>query len=300
MKMKNIIKITSILIPTLLIIFTISLGKRNIHNIAKIVKQEITEPPIVLKKRMPSLFDNIYMYLKSIFASGTQITPINKIKNLNILSHSNGEFFCLYNEIFAEKLYYFDTNDKTPFIVDCGSNIGISVLFFKTLYPNSEILAFEPSPNNFDLLSKNVKNNNLKNVSLHQKALADKPGSIKLYGEGTPLGSIIKDNPHNAKTYSVVEAIILSDYINKKVNLLKIDTEGAEFLILNELDSKNKLHFIDKIIMEYHHFTTQNNLSKLLNILEKNEFAYQICSDQHPPIENRLAQHFFIYAYKKS
>jgi len=62
----------------------------------------------------------------------------------------------------------------------------------------------------------------------------------------------------------------LSDYINKKI-------EGVEYLVSEELN------FVDRIIMEYHCFITQNNLSKLLAILENNSFAYQICRDQYPP-----------------
>jgi hypothetical protein len=50
----------------------------------------------------------------------------------------------LYNEIFIDNSYYFAAENETPYIIDCGSNIGMSILYFKTLYPNSRILAFEP------------------------------------------------------------------------------------------------------------------------------------------------------------
>ncbi|MBU4269702.1 FkbM family methyltransferase [Candidatus Dependentiae bacterium] len=275
-------------------------SKIHLHNFARIIKQELTEPEIKYQNRIPSFVENIYKYFVYLFSTDHENLPaINHIRNFKILSNTNTEFYTLYQEIFTEKLYYFDLKNEKPFIVDCGSNIGMSILFFKLLYPNSEILGFEPSNINFNLLKKNIENNKLDNTKIFKKALSNKIESLKLYGTGTPLGSIISDNPHNRSNYEIIETDLLSNYINKKVDLLKIDTEGAETLIIEDLDSKNKLNFIDKIIMEYHHFTTQNKLSNLLSILEKNNFAYQICSDQHPPMENRLAQHFFIYAYKK-
>lgn len=297
-----------VIVRTLSIVFllTLSFGvffnkafKGNLRDFVRIIKQEITEPKIKYKKRLPSLSYNIYTFLKYIVSSNKEKPAFNTIKNLNVISNDNSEFYILYDEIFMGKLYYFETEKEKPFIVDCGSNIGISIMFFKQLYPNSEILGFEPSSHNFELLQKNISNNNLKNITIENKALFNKISSIKLYGEGTPKGSIDKNNPHNPTNYEVVKTTVLSKYINKEVDLLKLDVEGSESLILKELDSKQKLGFIKKIIMEYHHFTTQNNLSSLLEILERNNFVYQICSDQHPPIEHRLAQHFFIYAYKR-
>ena len=40
--------------------------------------------------------------------------------------------------------------------IDCGANIGISILFFKKQYPDCTIMAFEPNPHAFPLLEKNV------------------------------------------------------------------------------------------------------------------------------------------------
>ncbi|MBD3273232.1 FkbM family methyltransferase [Candidatus Dependentiae bacterium] len=272
--------------------------KNNLRDFVRIIKQELTEPNIKYKNRMPSLKHNIYTYIKYVFSSDNQSLVKNNIKNLKVLSNNNSEFYTLYDEIFMNKLYYFETEKENPFIVDCGSNIGMSIIFFKDLYPNSEIIGFEPSSHNFKILNKNIKNNNLKNVELINKALSDNISSTKLYGAGTPMGSIDKDNPHNPGNYEIVKTTLLSEYISKPVDFLKLDVEGFEYVILKELDDQNKLDFVEKIIMEYHHFTNQNRLSKLLEILERNNFKYQICADQHPPIEHRLAQHFFIYAYK--
>ena len=54
----------------------------------------------------------------------------------------------LFNETFVNAQYYFESDNDWPTIIDCGSNIGMSVLFFKRLYPQSKIIAFEPDPKN--------------------------------------------------------------------------------------------------------------------------------------------------------
>ena len=43
-----------------------------------------------------------------------------------------------YKEIFVEEIYKFETTKSHPVILDCGANIGISTIYFKTIYPNVE------------------------------------------------------------------------------------------------------------------------------------------------------------------
>src|SRR5262245_6977657 len=55
-------------------------------------------------------------------------------------------FVYMFEEIFAKASYSFHSDTDRPLIFDCGSNIGMSVLFFKKLYPTARITAFEPDP----------------------------------------------------------------------------------------------------------------------------------------------------------
>src|SRR6478752_2497070 len=55
-----------------------------------------------------------------------------------------GHLRYLFREIFMRGDYYFESDNAQPTIIDCGSNIGISVLFFKRLFPQCRIIAFEP------------------------------------------------------------------------------------------------------------------------------------------------------------
>src|SRR5215471_7593686 len=64
-------------------------------------------------------------------------------------------FIWMYREIFDLEIYRFNAKTKRPYIIDCGANIGLSVLYFKQLYPESQIVAFEPDEAVFAVLSRN-------------------------------------------------------------------------------------------------------------------------------------------------
>ena len=75
-------------------------------------------------------------------------------------------FVFMFFDIFIKKSYEFKSKSETPVIIDCGSNIGLSVLYFKKIYPNSIIKAFEPDKEIFKILEKNCENFKMKNVTL--------------------------------------------------------------------------------------------------------------------------------------
>ena len=71
--------------------------------------------------------------------------------------------------------------------------------------------------------------------------------------------------------------------------------------VLGEEQIREKLDFIKEMTIEYHHHIEKgvDELSKMLKILESNNFGYQISGDLHLPIERETFQDLMIYAYKK-
>src|SRR6266404_2067922 len=61
--------------------------------------------------------------------------------------YSPAEFLHGLHEIFISKIYD-QQLDKRPYIIDCGANIGLSIIYMKQRYPEAEILAFEPDEKN--------------------------------------------------------------------------------------------------------------------------------------------------------
>ena len=66
----------------------------------------------------------------------------------------------------------------------------------------------------------------------------------------------------------------LSSFINKQIDLLKMDIEGSELNVLKDIYKTKKIKFIKNIIMEYHYISnsSNNNLSEVIRILEISKF----------------------------
>jgi FkbM family methyltransferase len=210
----------------------------------------------------------------------------------------------MFEDIFINRCYYFATKEKQPFIIDCGCNIGMALIFFKKVYPNSRIIAFEPDKKTFEILNNNVEINNLKNVKLLNKAVYNFEGNINFYYDpdqpGLMIMSLIKERL--PKTCEKVDSVLLSDHIKGKIDFLKMDIEGVEDIVIEELIHRNKLKFVEEMIIEYHHHINpkRDNISKTLKILEENGFGYQISTTLKTPFNKGRFQDILIYAYKKS
>jgi len=212
-------------------------------------------------------------------------------------------FVCLFEEIFINQQYYFNTNNSRPFIVDCGSNIGMSLIFFKKLYPYSKIISFEPDKKNFKILKRNIKINKLNGIELFNKALNNSEETTNFYYNFhlPGLGITFRKKKGFIKSYEKVDSVKLSNYIKGEVDFLKIDIEGAEDLVIEELVNQKKLKFVKKIVIEYHHYIEPkyDQLSKILKILEEEGFGYQISTILKNPFPKEEFQDILIYAYNK-
>lgn len=117
-------------------------------------------------------------------------------------------------------------------ILDIGANIGYySLIFAEIVGDQGRVFAFEPSPANFALLSKNIEINNYKNVTLVQEAVSNKTGKGKLYlCEDNQGDHRIYDSYDGRRSISI-ETTRLDDYFKNydgKVDFIKMDIQGAE------------------------------------------------------------------------
>ncbi|MEI8244761.1 MAG: FkbM family methyltransferase [Lentisphaerota bacterium] len=210
--------------------------------------------------------------------------------------------FNLFNEIFIHHENHFVTESKKPYIIDCGSNIGMSVLYFKMLYPDANILAFEPGEDAFACLDANIKSNWMNTVTANKIALAGREGSIDFYCDHDKPGSLIMStNPARmSKHKRVVKVTRLSNYIDCMVDFLKMDVEGTEMEIMEDLFREGKLNYIRQMAIEYHHhiISDSNELSRMLRLLEDAGFGYQIESNLKRPFSKGQFQDILIYAYQ--
>jgi FkbM family methyltransferase len=116
-------------------------------------------------------------------------------------------------------------------VVDVGANIGYYTLQLARLVgPAGRVFAFEPEPRNFDLLRRNVWENDYDNVTLVQAAVAARPERLRLYLNPENRGDHRLQETAGREAVEV-EGISLDDYFRGsagRLDLVKIDVQGAE------------------------------------------------------------------------
>lgn len=259
-------------------------------------------PKIKLKLLMTWFKINLkYLTLNKLFS----------LKNENLFGFKVSAFdyetiLFLFQEIFYRNEYFFKSNQNEPVIFDCGANIGFATLFFKWMYPQSEIYAFEPDIDTFKVLKKNVEQNKLENVHLFNSALSDKNGKIDFFIDSERPGSLMMSTKQDRlpKNKITIDAMSLSSFIKEKnfdsIEFIKMDIEGSEKEVISELNKNNQIGLISKLCIEYHHKIDnhKSDLSEFLRIFEKNGFEYQIDAKNIPiSAENRF-QDVLLYLYK--
>lgn len=183
-------------------------------------------------------------------------------------------FLHTIQELFIDQIYKFETCNESPTIIDCGAYIGTSILYFKTNYPKSIIKAFEPDKNNFQLLQQNIQNWGFENIELNNKAIWINEDDLFFEQKGEMSGKINNQNSNNSNKIRV-QSQRLNNLLDKKIDLLKIDIEGAEYEVLKDCESN--LKNVDKIFIEYHgNYNEMYKLNDILNILLKQKYRYYI------------------------
>lgn len=193
-----------------------------------------------------------------------------KYDGRNIYYASPIELLHTLREIFVHEIYKAQL-PQNAFIVDCGANIGLGVLYFKEHHPKAEILAFEPDESNYLLLAENVKSFELENVTIRKEAVWIADTELSFHSDGS-MGAKIELNSATGKK---VKAIRLKSALNRKIDFLKIDIEGAEYEVIKDL--QDALINVDNMFLEYHGSFEQNSqLTELFNILTAAGFNYYI------------------------
>ncbi|MDP2642356.1 MAG: FkbM family methyltransferase [Candidatus Peregrinibacteria bacterium] len=145
-----------------------------------------------------------------------------------------------------------------------------------------KIFAYEPEEKNFAVLKENLKMNRVKNVFAKNVAVNGNDGMCELFlSEDSHNHSVIGEGV-SRKVNSVSFQTIVEKHLVREecenIDLVKMDCEGAEFEILESLDSYvNAVEIFKKIksfCVEYHEFLPEMRAEKLVNILKK--YGYKV------------------------
>lgn len=173
----------------------------------------------------------------------------------------------------------FDAGRSNPLIYDCGANIGISVLYWKSLYPHSRVVAFEPDPFAFACLRRNCIS--LPAVELHQAAVWKFNGDVMFSCNGADGGCLaLYEASARSRVTASVKAIRLRDLLTEPIDMLKMDIEGAEVDVLR--DCADRLSLVQRLFVEYHSFEASGQrLDELLEVLRWAGLRVYVANSEH-------------------
>lgn len=185
-----------------------------------------------------------------------------------------------YYEIFFKEYYRFNTNTPKPRIIDIGSNVGLSILYFSKEYPNAVITGYEADPTIYSYLKQNLEAAITFPVEIIQKAVWIHNEGIMLNQEGADGGSIVLDGVNKIE----VPSISLLDILQKEhsVDMIKMDIEGAEIDVL--IHAASHLYKVQSMFIEFHSYKgNKQRLAELLSIIESAGFRYTVLDTQTFP-----------------
>ena len=162
-----------------------------------------------------------------------------------------------YKQVFVNQEYDFLVQTPPKTIVDAGANIGLASIYFANRYPEAKIISIEPEKGNFMLLKKNVKP--YSNIYPVNAALWSKNEEINLVDPGWGNWAFRTEGKDSSEHLlgnisHTIRAItidrIIDDFELDKIDILKIDIEGAEKEVFD--DTSSWIRKVDAIIVELH------------------------------------------------
>jgi len=221
----------------------------------------------------------------------------------------------LYDEIFRDGCYDIPLPQR-PFVVDAGANIGMFTVFVKTKYPDAQVLAFEPMPISQARLRQNIELHNLSGVTVHPLALGRAheenatftfypmvPGNSTRFPEtkekakanmSQALSKDVVDQMYNGTEVPVtVEPLSAFLPVDRPVDLLKVDVEGAEVDVLLGIEA-HQWPLIRNVVMEVPDL--DNRLAAVCEILSANGFEPKA---EPAPMASRGTEAYLVHASRR-
>lgn len=201
-------------------------------------------------------------------------------RDYTVTINDKDNYYNLYKDLFLNQIYRFTPRRAAPLILDCGSNIGMSILYFKSLCRDARIVGFEPDPTVLPYLRENLEQNGILDVEVVPSALTDRAGVGTLLADGKYASCLAHHTSQAAPSdwdEHTVPCVRLYDYLTEPVDFVKMNIEGAEWDVLR--DAEERLHHVREMVIEYHHLPgLPRTLHKILDLLCRNGFEYLVNS----------------------
>jgi FkbM family methyltransferase len=169
-------------------------------------------------------------------------------------------FVAQYRQMYQDRVYAARLG-PAPVILDVGANYALAAIVLKEDHPEAEIVAFEADPAIADIAEANIRAAGLSGVTLVRAAAWTAESTQRFASEGGDAGHLGGDGGIEVRT------VRLRDWLDRDIDLLKMDIEGAEVEVL--LDCADRLHRVRNIVCEYHSYAGRpQRLGEMIGALE--------------------------------
>lgn len=189
----------------------------------------------------------------------------------------------VFREIFVDQHYQAEQNDLAKYVIDLGSNIGLSVIYFAHKFPQAHIVAVEPHPICIPLLESNVKQFGSR-IRIYTKAVCEEDKEITFYlNDEHWSASIIyrRGDKKGVRVPCITLNTILKEQGIDKVDLLKCDIEGAEYSVFSAIDTNR----LSRVIGELHPSLTGKSNEDFFRQFPNHEIVKQEHAGSHVHFE---------------
>ena len=187
-------------------------------------------------------------------------------------------------KVFAGE-YEVNFHSAEPIIVDIGANVGAFARWASARWANSRIFCFEPIKSNFDMLKRNTAD--MPNISCFNAAVGSSERTqMMFYGKNNEGEASMFQGVQQSEDGEEVKVIAASELMN--CHILKIDTEGAEVEILENMTIEPIV-----IMLEYH---SEQNRLRVQEILGK---KYSLIGSESKALNYGIAKYALTSAIKK-
>jgi len=235
-------------------------------------------------------FENWWVYFLNVFGLSKNETVCKLRNGTKFIVRPKSFDMRMIKEVYIHKPYHCLKINKGDVVVDIGAHIGtFSVLAGQKAGIKGEVYAYEPVPNTFDILKRNIHINSLQNIVYPYKlGISPKKERKEFYifkKDGKPLfhsSSFYREQSGvigaTVSEKIEVECITLEDIFElnglDRIDVLKMDCEGEEYNLLFGTSNKY-LKRIDEMCIEYHDYLpTKYNHQDLINYLS--ELKYDV------------------------
>lgn len=185
-------------------------------------------------------------------------------------------------------------------VIDVGGHIGVTaVAISKKVGKRGQVYCFEPVPEFFDILRKNLSANRLESVKAFQLAVSDRIGRTDFYKKGASSAIVFEEGAKKFKVNTTTIDKFLSEEKVEKIDLINMDCEGSELLVLRgaeETLQRNKV----KIFCEIHHDFLRDlgqSIQDIVEYLQQLGFKVYSVSLSDLRIGNDFNEPEYIYAH---